>query len=160
MTREEFTSHLRDVQEPLRRFLLSLCEGDSFTADDIAQDACVKAYLAIDRFRGESRFSTWIFRIAYNSWCDRKYERKVDSLDSPDSASIPDEIGADDTFRYQALYQAISSLKPSERAAILLFYMEDKSIKEISSIMDIPTGTVKSLLSRGRANLKIKIERQ
>ena len=157
MTREEFTSHLRDVQEPLRRFLLLLCEVDSFTADDIAQDACVKAYLAIDRFRGESRFSTWIFRIAYNSWCDRKYERKVDSLDSPDSAGIPDEAGADDTFRYQALYLAISSLKPSERAAILLFYMEDKSIKEISSIMNIPTGTVKSLLSRGRANLKIKI---
>ena len=157
MTREEFTSHLRDVQEPLRRFLLSLCEGDSFTADDIAQDACVKAYLAIDKFRGESRFSTWIFRIAYNSWCDRKYERKVDSLDSPDSAGIPDESGADDRFRYQALYQAISSLKPSERAAILLFYMEDKSIKEISSIMDVPAGTVKSLLSRGRANLKIKI---
>ena len=157
MTREEFTSHLRDVQEPLRRFLLSLCEGDSFTADDIAQDACVKAYLAVDRFRGESRFSTWIFRIAYNSWCNRKYEKRADSLENLNSASIPDECGADDTFRYQALYQAISSLKPSERAAILLFYMEDKSIKEISSIMDIPTGTVKSLLSRGRANLKIKI---
>lgn len=157
MTREEFTSHLRDVQEPLRRFLLSLCEGDSFTADDIAQDACVKAYLAIDKFRGESRFSTWIFRIAYNSWCDRKYERSADSLENLNFASIPDESGADDRFRYQALYQAISSLKPSERAAILLFYMEDKSIKEISSIMDIPTGTVKSLLSRGRANLKIKI---
>lgn len=157
MTREEFTSHLRDVQEPLRRFLLSLCEGDSFTADDIAQDACVKAYLAIDRFRGEARFSTWIFRIAYNSWCNRKYERKACSLEYQDSASIPDEAGADDAFRYQALYQAISSLKPNEKAAILLFYMEDKSIKEISSIMDIPTGTVKSLLSRGRANLKIKI---
>lgn len=157
MTREEFTSHLRDVQESLRRFLLSLCEGDSFTADDIAQDACVKAYLAIDKFRGESRFSTWIFRIAYNSWCNRKYEKRADSLENLNFASIPDESGADDRFRYQALYQAISSLKPSERAAILLFYMEDKSIKEISSIMNIPTGTVKSLLSRGRANLKIKI---
>ena len=141
----------------VRRFLLSLCEGDSFTADDIAQDACVKAYLAIDRFRGESRFSTWIFRIAYNSWCNRKHERKAGSLVNLDSASIPDSAEADDAFRYQALYQAISSLKPSERATILLFYMEDKSIKEISSIMNIPTGTVKSLLSRGRVNLKIKI---
>lgn len=158
MTREEFTIHLRDAQEPLRRFLLSLCAGDSFTADDIAQDACVKAYLAMDRFRGEARFSTWLFRIAYNSWCNRKYNSRAEGLVNSDISRIQDDCSADAAFKYQHLYQAIDGLKPNEKAAILLFYMEDKSIKEISSIMGIPSGSVKSLLSRGRTNLKIKMK--
>ena len=158
MTREEFTLHLRDVQEPLRRFLLSLCEGDAFTADDIAQDASVKAYLAIERFRGESKFSTWIFRIAYNCWCNRKYDSKTEHLENSGAENKPDIIASDDRFRYQSLYQAISALKPNEKAAILLFYMEDKSIKEISAILGLPSGTVKSLLSRGRANLKTNMK--
>ncbi len=158
MTREEFILHLRNVQEPLRRFLLSLCEGNSFTADDIAQDACMKAYLAMDRFRGEARFSTWLFAIAYNSWCNRKYDSRAERLEDTNAASRPDDAASDDSFKYQALYQAISALKPDEKAAILLFYMEDKSIKEISAILKVPSGTVKSLLSRGRANLKMTIK--
>lgn len=158
MTREEFTFHLQDVQEPLRRFLLSLCEGDSFTADDIAQDACVKAYLAMDKFRGEARFSTWLFKIAYNSWCNRKYDSKLESIERSDTTHLADDASADEVFKYQPLYQAISTLKPKEKAAILLFYMEDRSIKEISSILRVSPGTVKSLLSRGRAFLKIKMK--
>ncbi|MGN0201852.1 MAG: RNA polymerase sigma factor [Candidatus Cryptobacteroides sp.] len=146
------------MQEPLRRFLLSLCEGDSFTADDIAQDACLKAYLAFGTFRGESRFSTWLFRIAYNSWCKRKYDSRAERLEGSGAENKADSSSADNRFRFQALYQAIAGLNPKEKAAILLFYMEDKSIKEISSILDLPAGTVKSLLSRGRAKLKIKLQ--
>lgn len=159
MTREQFVSELGGVQEPLRRFLLSLCEGDAFTADDIAQDACVKAYLAFDRFRGESKFSTWLFKIAYNSWCNRKYDNRAGSLEEAEARRVPDSGNqTDGAFRHEALYNAISRLKPNEKAAILLFYMEDRSIKEIAAILDVPTGTVKSLLSRGRANLKIKLQ--
>lgn len=157
MTREEFILEMKREQGPLRRFLLVLCKGDSFTADDIAQDACIKAWLALDSFRGASKFSTWLFKIAYNSWCDRKYDSKSEDIGSASIGLVADPSCSDDAFRHEALYQAIEGLKPNEKAAILLFYMEGRSIKEISSIMNLRQGSVKSLLSRGRANLKIKM---
>jgi len=156
MTREEFIRAVSDTQEPLRRFLLVLCDGDAFTADDLAQDACIKAWLALDGFRGDSRFSTWLFKIAYNSWCNRKYSSS--GLDEKAAETKASEGLADDSFKYQELYQAIDGLSPKEKTAILLFYMEDRSIKDISEIMNMPQGTVKSLLSRGRANLRIKMQ--
>jgi len=159
MNKEQFIHEIKDVQEPLRRFLLVLCEGDSFTADDIAQDACVKAWVGYEGFRRASKFSTWIFRIAYNSWCDRKYvgDGSV-SVDTTAALQVPDSTPADEGFRYQDLYAAIEKLCPNEKAAVILFYMEDREIKEISKIMNIPQGTVKSLLSRGRAKLRIKLK--
>ncbi len=155
MTQEEFIRHLQPQQEPLRRFLLTLCCGDRFTADDIAQDAMLKAWMGFDRFKGEARFSTWLFKIGYNCWLNHRYQSKTSPL--PDEDPISDSA-ADETFRYQELYQAISELNPNERAAILLFYMEEKNIKEIASIMNTKTGTVKSLLSRGRDKLRNKVD--
>lgn len=157
MTKEQFILELRDQQESLRRFLLTLCGGDAFEADDIAQDACVKAWIGMGTFRGSSKLSTWLYRIAYNLWCDSKYKRPSYGLENPEAKQQLANSESDDGFKYQDLYLAISSLSPNEKAAVLLFYMEDKSIKEISSIMGVPTGTVKSLLSRGRAKLKIEL---
>ena len=70
MTRERFITEVREQQEPLRRFLLALCNGDSALADDIAQDALVRAYVASGSFLGLAKFSTWLFRIAYNCYID------------------------------------------------------------------------------------------
>jgi RNA polymerase sigma-70 factor (ECF subfamily) len=64
---------------------------------------------------------------------------------------------SDDAFDYQDLYQAIDGLGMSERTAVLLFYMEDRSIKEITSIMNVAEGTVKAYLSRGREHLRNKL---
>lgn len=158
MTREEFIRQISGEQESIRRFLLPLCGGDAFTADDIAQDAMVKAWVAMDSFRGMSRLSTWLFKIAYNCWRNRKYSSHGEDIDSEEAGSTESGDAADDKFKYEPLYQAIAGMKPKEKAAILLFYMEDKDIKEISAIMDIPAGTVKSLLSRGRENLRIKMK--
>lgn len=66
MTQERFIAEVRQQQEPLRRFLLALCAGNGALADDIAQDALVRAYVASGSFLGLSKFSTWLFRIAYN----------------------------------------------------------------------------------------------
>ncbi len=160
MDKEQFLRAIKDVQEPLRRFLLVLCRGDVFKADDIAQDACVKAWVSFEKFRGASSFSTWIFRIAYNCWCDRRYDDKSGTVELSASDSSPDADRADRAFKYQDLYSAIDQLNPSEKAAILLYYMEDRDIKEISTIMGIPHGSVKSLLSRGRSKLRIKLQTQ
>lgn len=163
MTRQQFIDRISVEQEPLRRFLRGLCGGDGFRADDIAQEALLKAYLSFERFEGRSRFSTWLFRIAWNCWHDHmKIAGKESgwlSTDEPETsrktAEIPDDpTPTDHIHEYEPLYMAIRGLSPSERAVVLLFYMEDMSTKEIETIMGMPSGTVLSHLYRARTHLK------
>ena len=72
MNRSEFEKEVVINQEPLRRFLCNLCGGDAALGDDIAQEAFIKAYINLSSFSGKSKFSTWLFRIAYNCFCDNK----------------------------------------------------------------------------------------
>lgn len=156
MTRERFIDLVRVEQESLRRFLLALCGGDASLADDIAQDALVRAYVASGSFLGLSKFSTWLFRIAYNCYVDhhRKPRLETISSDTKQALSVPANDETDSEFRHQRLYQALESLPEKEKASIVLHYFEDRSIKEISSILEIPQGTVKYYLSTGRNHLK------
>ncbi len=156
MSPERFIDHVRAEQESLRRFLLALCGGDSVLADDIAQDALVRAYIASGSFLGLSKFSTWLFRIAYNCYMD--YHRRVRpdtvSTDAAVALNVPASEETDASFRYQRLYRALDSLPEKEKAVIVLHYFEDLSIKEIASILQMPSGTVKYHLSIGRNHLK------
>ena len=156
MSPDRFIELIRIEQESLRRFLLALCGGDSDTADDIAQDALIRAYVASSSFLGISKFSTWLFRMAYNCYIDRcrRVHPETITTDSPQALHIPSDDETDSTFRYQQLYQALDSLPEKEKAAIVLHYFEDMSIKDISSILGIPVGTVKYHLSIGRNHLK------
>ena len=156
MSPERFIDLVRAEQESLRRFLLALCSGDESLADDIAQDALVRAYVASGSFLGLSKFSTWLFRIAYNCYVDhhRKPRLETISSDTKQALSVPANDETDSGFRHQRLYQALESLPEKEKASIVLHYFEDRSIKEISSILEIPQGTVKYYLSTGRNHLK------
>lgn len=156
MSPERFIDLVRAEQEPLRRFLLALCRGDSFEADDIAQDALVRAYVASGSFLGLSKFSTWLFRIAYNCYLDRKRKSAPDTVaaDSLQAMNIPSPDHTDASFRYQKLYMALDKLPEKEKAVIILHYFEDRSIKDIAAILQIPSGTVKYYLSIGRNHLK------
>ena len=158
MTQERFISLVRAEQEPLRRFLLALCSGDAALADDIAQDALVRAYVASGSFLGLSKFSTWLFRIAYNCYIDHCRKAKPDQAPVEDALNLPSGDSSDAAFRYQQLYQALDRLPEKEKAAISLFYFEDLSIKEIATILGIPQGTVKYHLSMGRTHLKQHIQ--
>ena len=156
MSPERFIDLVRAEQESLRRFLLALCGGDSQEADDIAQDALVRAYVASGSFLGLSKFSTWLFRIAYNCYIDRCRKIKPETIqpDSPQALDIPATDETDAAFKYQQLYMALDCLPEKEKASIILHYFEDRSIKEIASILEIPPGTVKYYLSIGRNHLK------
>ena len=158
MTRERFISLASAEQEHLRRFLLALCGGDAALADDIAQEALVRAYVASGSFLGLSRFGTWLFRIAYNCYID--HCRKVRPSQAPveEAADLPSGDTSDQSFRYQQLYQALKLLPEKEKAAISLFYFEDRSIKEIATILGMPPGTVKYHLHMGRTHLKEHIQ--
>ena len=157
MTREQFIAEISTLQEPLRRFLLGMCHGDVFTADDIAQDTLLKAYLHYDTFQGRSSFSTWIFRIGYGCFCDHIGKR---ILDTESITEKENRIPSEDEHEkdHNELYAAINGLTASEKAAVLLFYIEDYSTKEISEILAMPSVTVRSHLHRARRHLKKILE--
>ncbi|MBQ6578264.1 MAG: RNA polymerase sigma factor [Bacteroidales bacterium] len=153
MTRERFISEVRACQGRLRRFLASLC-GDAALADDLAQEALVRAYVNSDRFIGN--FKAWLFRIAYNCFLDnlRRVPSPSASLDSPEALRITDSATSDSAFRHEELQRALTLIPEKERTAIALHYFEDLPVKEIASIMQIPSGTVKYYLSVGRDHLR------
>lgn len=164
MTKEQFIDLVSKEQESLRRFLCMLCRGDSAVADDIAQEALLKAYLSCTSFEGRSKFSTWLFRIAYNCFYDerKRHHSCTELLSSDELWTLPpvfSDFDADASFRNQRLYMAIDSLPEKERAVVLLFYMEDKSVKEIASITGMPPVTVRSHLFRARKHLKTSLLR-
>ena len=165
MTKEQFIEMITREQESLRRFLRGLCSGDGFRADDLAQEALLKAYLSFEHYEGRSRFSTWLFRIAFNCWYDSQKKRGKEvewlSFDDPSSGGPPDgpaDSSMDVIFENQQLYMAIGNLSLQEQTVIQLFYIEEKSIKEIEIITGMPSGTIRSHLSRGRRHLKEYLE--
>ena len=158
MSKDQFISYLESNQESLRRFLIVLCHGDKMTADDIAQDAMLKAWMKISSFDEKSKFSTWIFKIAYNTYLDfqkSSWRKNNESLDENiDNERFTSEYSADKSFLNDKLYAAIDKLPIWERSAVLLYYLEEKSIKEISKILEMPQSTIMSHLFRARKHLK------
>jgi RNA polymerase sigma-70 factor (ECF subfamily) len=140
-------------QSPIRRFFFNLTNGDEERSKDLAQETFIKAWLHISSFQAAAKFSTWLYRIAYNLFYDeiRANKPTVDITHAP-------ETGYDhstDTHLNMDFAQALSVLKKEERTAMLLFYMEDLSVSKIAAIMNCPSGTVKSHLHRGKEKLAI-----
>lgn len=158
MSKDQFISYLESNQESLRRFLIVLCHGDKMTADDIAQDAMLKAWMKVSTFDEKSKFSTWIFKIAYNTYLDfqkSSWRKNNESLDENiDNENFISEYSADETFLNDKLYVAIDKLPTWEKSAVLLYYLEEKPIKEISKILEMPQSTIMSHLFRAKKHLK------
>ena len=153
MNKQQFIRHVESNQKAVRRFLTALCCGDTALADDLAQDTFVKAYLSSDSFREDSKFTTWIYRIAYNTFVsNRRSYRVCDSL----SEAMNEEGGksADSGFDYQSLYMALDRLSSKERTSIMLFYLQGYAINEIAEITESSVEAVKAQLSRGRQHLR------
>lgn len=161
MIREIFTQLVRKELPGLRRFLLAASSGNICEADDVAQEALMKAYLASRNFEDVAGFSAWLYRIACNTLIDhqRKQTTRGIVIDIDKADGVAAVSPSDDGFTYQELYCAIDGLNVSERTAVLLFYMEDRPIKEIAVIMNVTEGTVKGYLSRGRKHLKTKLSK-
>ena len=157
MTRERFIELATAEQEPLRRFLLALCGGDRMEAEDIAQEAFVKAWLASERFDERYKFRTWLFKIAYHTLLDHakrpRLERLSEVSDISELSGISDYT-ADASFRYEALYRAIDQLPERARAATLLYHIEGYSIKDIATITHSNPVAVRQQLHRGLTRLR------
>ena len=157
MTRDQFITHVEREQEALRSFLLALCCGNKGDADDLAQDALVKAYLSSAGYQDKGRFSSWLFKIAYRTFLNHKAScRSMETLD--DARTLISPHAADKSFEHQDLYLALRTLPPKERSAITLYYLSGYDIKDIAAITDTSEDAVKKQLSRGRDKLKARLK--
>ncbi|CAM5511229.1 MULTISPECIES: RNA polymerase sigma factor SigM [Streptomyces] len=136
--------------------------GDREEAADAVQDALVSAYRAAHTFRGQSAVTTWLHRITVNACLDRARkaasrktspvddtERLEQLLEPHESASAP----AERNDLHRQLLEALGTLPPDQRAALVLVDMQGYPVAEAARVLDVPTGTVKSRCARGRARL-------
>ena len=148
-----FDALVKKYQSSVRRYFLHQTLGDEPLSDDLAQETFIKAYTHIATFKNLSNFSTWLFQIAYNVFFDYIRTRKETSgrEDWETDASCRTEQKSPGTK--MDIYRGLAQLKEVERTCITLHYMEDLSTDKISAITGLPTGTVKSHLSRGKEKL-------
>lgn len=137
------------------------------TAEDLAQEAFLKAYRALGRFDPERKFSSWLFKIAHNTALDslRREGREPLSLDAPigdqeEPPEPPVDPGAENPFDRaagrdlgRALEAAIREIRPEYREILLLRFVEELSYEEIAEVLEAPMGTVKIHIYRARRDL-------
>lgn len=142
--------------------------GNGHEAEDLAQETFLRAYRNISKYNSEYKFSTWIFRIATNLCIDRLRKKKPDyyldaEVPGTDGATMYSQLSSEEPLpeevvteneEWNELQAEIMKLPEKYRTAILLKYVEDLSLEEISKIMDIPVPTVKTRIHRGREALK------
>ena len=132
-------------------------------AEELAQNAFVKAYKALERFEGKASFLTWISRIAYNESINHLKRRKIRVIDI-DEATIADCDIADDEFstgneeRIRLMEDALDNLPLDERMLVHLYYYEDKPLQEIAYVMDAEPNALAVRLHRIRKKLLIMIK--
>ena len=149
-----FAQLVRHYDDGLRALAYRLL-GDRDRMDDALQEAYLRAYRALPRFRGDSSLATWLYRIAYNACLDElRRTRTVVPLDSvrerADPSSPPDERVA----ARGDLAAALDALQPEDRAAVLLVDAQGFDYRSAAEILSVPEGTVASRLNRARAALR------
>lgn len=142
-------------QSAVRGFLRRLTAGDEALADDLAQDTFLTAYRRISSFRGDGSFQGWLFRIAYTSFLQHRRKRMNKEIASDDDILLDKETSdAPPLHARLDVEAAMTRLKEAERACISLCYTYGMSHREAAETLDIPIGTVKSHILRGKETLK------
>lgn len=138
-------------------------------AEEASQDVFIKVYRTLGSFEQKSKFSTWLYTVAYRTALDKVRTRKKGniSIDQEDNyLQIPDKEnrGAEQLINTELLKTqllvAIRKLKPQDAAVVTLFYLKEKSIKEIVEITGLTTTNVKTKLHRTRESLKKHLQKQ
>jgi RNA polymerase sigma-70 factor (ECF subfamily) len=148
----------RDVYRLCYRFV-----NNHEDANDMAQEAFLKAFKAIGRFRGDSSFSTWIYRIAVNTCLNFRAGRRPDAQELPES--LPDTAkGADESMesaeQSRRVRDAVTKLPEKQRATLILKVYHELTHQEVAAILGSSVGTVKANLFHALANLRRTLSEQ
>ncbi|CAM4010751.1 RNA polymerase sigma factor SigW [Mesobacillus zeae] len=164
-----------EIVELYRDKVFQLCYrmlGDRHEAEDIAQEAFIRAFININSFNQNLKFSSWIYRIATNLCIDRIRKKKPDyfldaEVPGTEGLTMYSQISSDTVLPEDELeslelqdevQKEISKLPEKYRMAIVLKYIEELSLNEISEILDLPLGTVKTRIHRGREALRQQLK--
>jgi len=170
-----FRELVRRYQRPVFSLIYRMVR-DRETAEDLAQETFLKVLNAIESYRPEHKFSSWIFKIANNAAIDHLRRREPDLLSlegAPDAVSLErqeatalqvreqgesplDELEARELGSH--IERAIARLRPEYRACILLRHVEGRAYEEIATILGLPLGTVKTYIHRARGELREFLE--
>lgn len=148
-----FGELVRRHQSHVRNFLRKLCR-DPVLADDLAQDAFLHAWDKLHTFRGKGTFIGWLLKVAYTTFLQskRKSNRYSEILDEvghePDSGAVEESHEVSDLDKFLAV------LTEEERAVMILSYACGLSHREIGDAADLPIGTVKSVIFRGKEKIR------
>jgi len=174
--------HERAYRELLNRYqrpvfsLVYRMVRDRERAEDLAQETFVKVLNALDTYRPQYKFSSWIFKIANNAAIDHLRKKEIDTLSldgAPDAVTAerqegtalqlpsPGESPLDELEARELggqIEAAIGKLRPEYRACIMLRHIEGRAYEEIAEILDLPLGTVKTYIHRARSELRDLLE--
>ncbi|MBS3777207.1 MAG: sigma-70 family RNA polymerase sigma factor [Bacteroidales bacterium] len=158
----EALNYLLDQHKDLAFSIALKLVGNETDAEDIVQEAFIKVLTSIGRFREESKFSTWLYRIVYNESLRRLNEKSRESLHLDRDNGVPlkfvplDEDAFEKISREEEqklVNEAMEKLNPNEHLVLSLFYSGEKSINEIIGITGFTKSNVRVLMHRGRKHL-------
>jgi RNA polymerase sigma-70 factor (ECF subfamily) len=145
--------------DPALRGLAYRLLGDRDRMDDALQEAYVAAFRALPRFRGDSAFATWLYRIAYNACLDElRRTRNVVPLDSVRDRPDPRPDISETLLARTRLEEALAQLPPPDRAAVLLVDAQGFDYGSAAEVLGVPEGTIGSRLNRARAILRAALD--
>jgi RNA polymerase sigma-70 factor, ECF subfamily len=153
--RNAFAELVRRHQSPLRASIRKMTNGQIELSDDVAQETFILAWKKIKLFRFEAKFSTWLYRIAFNVWQSeirKKHEVLLDTEIMPEPEPVMSEAGH--IGIKQDLQRAMKVLNDAERNAILQCYYNDLSHDEAAYVLGIPLGTVKTNILKAKEKMR------
>ncbi|SHF52950.1 RNA polymerase, sigma subunit, ECF family [Mariniphaga anaerophila] len=166
----------RVLVENYRNMVVNTCFGllhNTEDAEDVAQDVFIEVFRSVDKFRADSKISTWLYRIAVNrslnfirdnkkrKWFQpfddvvKSKKEKLNQLPSAHAENPESEL--ENSQRAQMLHDAIDSLPENQRVAFTLNKYEDMAYKDISEVMNLSVSSVESLIHRAKKNLQKKL---
>jgi RNA polymerase sigma-70 factor (ECF subfamily) len=172
-TEPAYETLIERYQQPVYNLVVRLMR-DPGDACDVVQEVFLKVFRRIGSFRGDSKLRTWIYRIAVNEahnhcrWNGRHRGQEVGLEGSDEARSYRDTLPAHgdspydyvlDREKHHLVEAALAGLNPTYRSVVVLRDIEDLSYEEIAEILQLPLGTVKSRILRGRDTLRKELER-
>lgn len=152
-----------DLHKNLVYSILLRMTDDHDEANDLAQEVFVKIFRQLKQFKGKSKLSTWIYKITYFHGLSYLRKRKrwftdVNKIDVQSEDNVDGEIALDELKGHVS--DCIRNLRPLERTAITLFYLEEMNVKEVAEIMNITESYVKVTVHRAKKSLKEMIKQE